>query len=747
MQSIKFIKDEIKRLFSSKITWTFILVIALIPGLSILMYEMPELLPKSNLGQDLSLSIPVLLNPAKLGALIGTVLFSMFTIYEMDSVYRNKTSGIIETIMDAKSLNLARVISILVSAIVSVIISMIICIPYSIIKMSEDFSLNIYLINYLVLMLPAILFGILLSAGFYSITRRIDLSIIMLLILVFLSINMKDNYLIDWVQTKVTIYSSSFGNALQLRALYWNRLLWSFVSISTYLIGVICTRKYEKNIFPSIMFNMKKVSISILTVVLIVSSYSIYAFEPYYDDSPPLKMENVVDKKSGSGVVMATKEDEKLNKDIKLTDSSLDVKINPKKASLDGKIEYTMENTSGKEQKLNFDLNPGYSVKDIKINGKKAKFDISKKKQPEGRISLDTTKEKNLKIEIEYGGKLINNQLLEELLSGDMISEENIKIVGSSIFPEPKIDVMNTMESMIHGNITLPTGITPVISGISTEKLKVDKKNNECTWKFNTQGTRLTIIAADYVKKDIQAGGIKVQFYYNRKSEEKINKMNAEKIIKDSIDFYTKQYGELDRYKVIPLKLVEGGATSGVVTGGKAYENISYMTESIFNPGVFESSIGEGGNGAEVLAHEICHQWWGIIVQVDPMVSPWSPEGITNYATNKFMEYEYGKEYSKKTIDNWKKENDKLKRNFYMNNPQYLEKLPENYVFNILSPNSMRLIYNKMPLQLLKAEEILGQDKFETILKSLYDKYKYNILKYDDFLKACNLTGEELNLE
>ncbi|MCC0668384.1 M1 family aminopeptidase [Clostridioides sp. ZZV14-6153] len=747
MQSIKFIKDEIKRLFSSKITWTFILVIALIPGLSIIMYEMPELLLQSNLGQELSLSVPVLLNPAKLGALIGTVLFSMFTIYEMDNVYRNKTNGIIETIMDAKSLNLAKVISILVSAIVSVIISMIICLPYSIIKMGEDFSLNIYLINYLVLMLPAILFGILLSAGFYSITRRIDLSIIMLLILIFLSINVKDSYLIDWVQTKVTIYSSSFGNALQLRALYWNRLLWSFVSISTYLMGVICTRKYEKNIFSSMMFNMKKVSISILTVVLIASSYSIYALEPYYDDSPPTKMENVVDKKSGSGVVMATKEDEKLNKDIKLIDSNLDIKINPKKASLDGKIEYTMENNSGKEQKLKFDLNPGYNVKDIKINGKKAKFDISKKKQPEGRISLDTTKEKNLKIEIEYGGKLINNQLLEEILSGYIISEENIKIVGSSIYPEPKIDVMNTMESMIHGNITLPTGITPVISGISTEKLKVDKKNNECTWKFNTQGTKLTIIAADYVKKDIQAGGIKVQFYYNRKNEDKINKMNAEKIIKDSIAFYMKQYGELERYKVIPLKLVEGGATSSIGTGGKAYENISYMDESIFNPGVFENSIGEGSNGAEVLAHEICHQWWGIIVQVDPMVSPWSAEGITNYATNKFMEYEYGKEYSKKTIDNWKKENDKLNRNFYMNNPQYLEKLPENYVFNILSPNSMRLLYNKMPLQLLKVEEILGQDKFETILKSLYDKYKYNILKYDDFLKACNLTGEELNLE
>lgn len=181
-------------------------------------------------------------------------------------------------------------------------------------------------------------------------------------------------------------------------------------------------------------------------------------------------------------------------------------------------------------------------------------------------------------------------------------------------------------------------------------------------------------------------------------------------------------------------------------SGGKAYENISYMEENVFNSNTFDN-LGEGSNGAEVLAHEICHQWWGIIVQLDQMAPPWSAEGITNYATNKFMEYEYGKAYSEKSINNWKKENDMLKRNFYMNNPQYLEKLPEDYVFNILSPNSMRLLYSKMPLQLLKAEEILGEDKFETILKDLYNKYKYNILKYDDFLKACNLTGEELNLE
>ncbi|NMS90015.1 M1 family metallopeptidase [Clostridioides difficile] len=746
MQSIKFIKDEIKRLFSSKITWAFILIITLVPVISIIIYEMSKALPHGSSEQVFSLSISILIKPAKLGALIGTVLFSMFTIYEMDSIYRNKTNGIIETIMDAKSINLARVISIIISAIVAIIISMIICFPYSIIKMGENFSLNIYMINYLILMLPAILFSILFSAGFYSITRRIDLSLIMILILVFLSMNIKDSYLIDWVQTKVTIYSSSFGNALSLRTLYWNRLLWSFVSISIYLVGVMCTRKYEKNIFSSILINVKKIPLLVLTIVVIAGSYSIYALEPYYDDSPPIKMENVTDKKSGSSVVMATRAEEKLNKNIKLLDSILNLKVNPKKASLDGKVEYTMENISGKEQKLDFDLNPGYNIEYIKINGKKVEFDISKKKQATNRFSINTTKDKKLKIEIKYGGKLINDQLFQDVLMGDVISREKVILSNSSVFPKPKIDIMNTMESMVHGSIILPTGITPITSGISTEKIKVDKNNNECTWKFNTQGTKLTIIAADYVRKDIQAGGIKTQFYYNKKDESKINKLNAEKIIKDSINFYTKYYGELDSYKVIPLKIVEGGASSGMFSGGKAYENISYIDENVFNSNTFDN-LGEGSNGAEVLAHEICHQWWGIIVQLDQMVPPWSAEGITNYATNKFMEYEYGKEYSKKSIDNWKKENDMLNRNFYMNNPQYLEKLPENYVFNILSPNSMRLLYNKMPLQLLKAEEILGEDKFENILKDLYNKYKYNILKYDDFLKACNLTEEELNLE
>lgn len=253
-----------------------------------------------------------------------------------------------------------------------------------------------------------------------------------------------------------------------------------------------------------------------------------------------------------------------------------------------------MENTSGENQNLEFDLNPGYDIKDIKINGKKAKYDISKKKQAEGRLSLNIPKEKNLKIEIEYGGKLINNQLFETILAGDTISKDKVELRSKgSIFPKPKVDAMNTMESMIHGNITLPTGITPVVSGISTEKVKGDKKDNECTWKFSTRGIMLTIIAADYVKKDIKAGGIDVQFYYNRKHGDKINKMNAEKIIKDSINFYTKQYGELERYKVIPLKLVEGGASSGQVTGGKAHENISYMDESIFNPDVFDTHIGE----------------------------------------------------------------------------------------------------------------------------------------------------------
>ena len=88
--------------------------------------------------------------------------------------------------------------------------------------------------------------------------------------------------------------------------------------------------------------------------------------------------------------------------------------------------------------------------------------------------------------------------------------------------------------------------------------------------------------------------------------------------------------------------------------------------------------------------------------------------------------------------------------NFYVRNPAYLQMLPEEERLQI--SNSLRYVrqYCEMPLKILKAEQLVGGEQaMDTILNSLFNREldpMYPYLSYQDFLEACGLKEEDLNL-
>ena len=53
-----------------------------------------------------------------------------------------------------------------------------------------------------------------------------------------------------------------------------------------------------------------------------------------------------------------------------------------------------------------------------------------------------------------------------------------------------------------------------------------------------------------------------------------------------------------------------------------------------------------------------------------------------------------------------------------------------------------------MPLKILKAEQLVGgEEAMDKILKKLFQEKAYSYLTYEDFLNACGLTKEDLELE
>ena len=75
--------------------------------------------------------------------------------------------------------------------------------------------------------------------------------------------------------------------------------------------------------------------------------------------------------------------------------------------------------------------------------------------------------------------------------------------------------------------------------------------------------------------------------------------------------------------------------------------------------------------------------------------------------------------------------------------------LPDKYLLSLEQLVFDATIYNKMPLQILKAEQLIGEAKMDEVLANLFENGGTEMPPYvtwQDFLDACNLTEEELML-
>ena len=126
-------------------------------------------------------------------------------------------------------------------------------------------------------------------------------------------------------------------------------------------------------------------------------------------------------------------------------------------------------------------------------------------------------------------------------------------------------------------------------------------------------------------------------------------------------------------------------------------------------------------------------------------------EGLTVYTTYRIVKELYGEDYAREHyVDQWQQAVDDYYLNFYVRHPEYLEMLPENEQLAISNSLSQVRQYNEMPLKILKAEQLVGgEEAMDQILHDLFNREldpMYPYLTYQEFLDACHLTEEDLNL-
>ena len=215
---------------------------------------------------------------------------------------------------------------------------------------------------------------------------------------------------------------------------------------------------------------------------------------------------------------------------------------------------------------------------------------------------------------------------------------------------------------------------------------------------------------------------------------------NSLEYIGDALHYYSLYAGD---YPYNNCTAVHSALTAG---GGMEYPNITVVGNA------------QTGRYLEmVIIHEVGHNWFYGILGFNEREHPWLDEGINTFCEARYMSDKYGEQdgaYNLLGMDKLSKffEIDELRYNrfgeiFYLRAARCnIDQQASLHSTIYTEWNYGDIIYRKVPEVLEYLMAYLGEEKFNEILKSFYEEWKYKHPYPVDVRKAFEEgTGEDLN--
>lgn len=729
MKTLRNFSLEVSRLLQSRLTWLILLLTVISPVAGLTLYKSAT--------AETMLSM-YLANPAIAGGVVSGILFGLLTIYEMDRSGRSRVDILMNAIVSPMRSALIRMLALIVTSLLGLFLTMLIWLPVTFAQAGSVLDMTNYCLAYLLFMGLALPCSILVSAACYQFTQRADLSIVLFVAFAGLSLTIwSDNWQMCWLNPCVWALSDDFTNFRIFRSVAYMRLTWLAALSGVWILSWCCIRQHGKGILGSLLRSSRRVYRPVIAVLLIVCSGVAYAAQPIVDHSNP-------DETAMSFLEIPYLEG------VVCTERTAEVYPDTAAGTVTGMATYRFLNSSGQAQTAAFGVTPGYTVSSVKANGEDVPFSVGEYQEfNEAMLEAEIPAAEDVELVVEYSGFPQESRNMSIMQGSAEISDEYICLENAALAPR----LMNVMpdEGMYPATIeiTLPKGMTVIPFCASEAELVTEHEDGTATWRYEDNGTGGILYAGDYICEEIEAGGITIEFYYGRKHRSVMESAGAVDAVRAVVDYCTEHYGPLSFGMGDTLKLIQ----SRVAGGGYAADGASLLDEADFTA----ANLGDTGKGAgsgEVMIHELVHQWWGLANMFDSSneTDPWSAEGLTVYTTYRIVKELYGEDYARQYyIDQWQKEVDDYYLNFYVRNPEYLERLPEEKRLEVLGSLTHVRQYCEMPLKILKAEQLVGgEDAMDKILHELFNREldPYNpYLTYQNFLDACGLREEDLNLD
>ena len=726
MKTMRLFPLELQRLLQSRLTWLIMALTVLSPVLGLVFYK-----PATS---TTMLSM-YLANPAIAGGVAGAILFGLLAIFELDRARRSRVDILTDAVVSPLTTALTRLLALLTAAVLTVGLTMLVWLPISAGLIGSVFTGANYVLAYLLLMGLALPLGILAAAAAYQFTRRTDLSIVLFIAFCALSITVwADDWQLCWLNPCVWALSDDFSNFRVFRSVAWMRLTWLAALVGVWTISYLCIRQYGKGIFGSLARSVRRIYRPAVALALLACSGTAYAAQPFIDNSnPDLTVMSFYEIPYAEGVTFLSR--------------SAQVFPDTDAGTVTGRASYQFQNTSGQEQSISFGINPGYTISNVQANGTDVPFTVSDYQEyNEALLEVTIPAEEEVELTMEYSG--FPQESMPTMQGGKELSSEYLCLENSALSPR----VMNVLPGEAGYpttiGITLPASMIAIPFSSSEAEVISENEDGTRTWRYEANSAGGILYAGDYICEQIEAGGMTIEFYYGRKHQAVMEEAGAVDAVKAVVDYCTEHYGTLPFGTGETLKLIQ----SRVAGGGYAVGGASLLDEADFTI----ANLGDTNKGAvpgETFIHELVHQWWGLGNMCDTVdsTSPWSAEGLTVYTTYRIVKELYGEDYAQEHyVDQWQQAVDDYYLNFYVRHPEYLEMLPENEQLAISNSLSRVRQYSEMPLKILKAEQLVGgEEAIDQILHDLFNREldpMYPYLTYQEFLDACHLTEEDLNL-
>ena len=718
---------ELARLLRGRLTWLAAALTVLSPLAGLTVYR--------SASADTMQSLYVA-NPALAGGVLGGLFFALLTLCDCARTSRCRVEVLCDAAVSPLTAALARLMALLGTAALTLALTLLTWLPWTAHTVGAVFDGGDYLLAYLILMGLALPLCILLAGAAWQFTRRFDLSLVLVAALAALSLTIwRDNWQLCWLNPCVWALSDDFSNFRILRSAAYMRLTWLLGLAGLWALSYLCIRRYGRGPLGSLARTARRVYRPLLAAALLLCCGWSCAAQPFIDHSnPDLSAMTFLTMEPLEGVACLRR--------------SAQVTPDTRRGTVAGTASYHLQNTTGQEQTVALGVTPGYTISNVRANGVEVPFSVSDYQEyNEAKLEVAIPAEEQVELTLEYGG--FPQEDLPTMQGGKELSGEYLCLENAALSPR----LMNVMPGEdgypATIEITLPVAMTVIPFGASEAEVVAEHGDGTKTWRYETNRAGGILYAGDYVREEIQAGGLTIDFYYGRKHQAVMEAAGAAEAVLAVMDYCAGHYGSLAFGDGERLKLIQ----SRVAGGGYAGDGASLLDEADFTA----HNLGDadkGGGAAEVMIHELVHHWWGLGNMFDTAGpdSPWSAEGLTCYTTYRIAMELYGEDYAREHyVNQWRAEVEDYYLNFYVRHPEYLEALPEAERLAISNSLSGMRQYSEMPLKILKAEELVGGEAaMDEILYGLFNREldpMYPYLTYQEFLDACGLTEEDLTLD